>query len=60
VAIEAGRSTGWYRYVDREALVIGIDRFGASAPAEVIAEKFGFTPVGICEHVIEWLDRRAL
>lgn len=55
VAIEAGRSFGWYRYVDREGLVIGIDRFGASAPDTVLAEKFGFTPESVVARIREWM-----
>jgi transketolase len=54
VAIEAGRSNGWYRYVNHDALVIGIDRFGASAPAEQIAEHLGFTPEKIAARIREW------
>ena len=41
VAIEAGSTLSWYKYVGRDGLVIGIDRFGASAPAKDIAEMFG-------------------
>jgi len=47
ISIEAGTTTGWYRYIGREGLAIGIDRFGASAPAEVLAEKFGLTPTAV-------------
>jgi transketolase len=54
VAIEAGRSSGWYKYVNHDALVIGIDRFGASAPAEQIAEHLGFTPEKVAERIREW------
>jgi transketolase len=54
VAIEAGRSDGWYKYVNRDALVIGIDRFGASAPAEQIAEHLGFTPEKVVDRVLAW------
>lgn len=43
LAIEAGCSFAWARYVGLEGAVIGIDRFGASAPWKVIAEKMGFT-----------------
>jgi len=43
LAIEAGATLGWGRYLGRRGDVIGIDHFGASAPAEVLAEKFGFT-----------------
>ncbi|HEY8133086.1 MAG TPA: transketolase C-terminal domain-containing protein, partial [Thermoanaerobaculia bacterium] len=54
VAIEAGRSAGWYKYVNHDALVIGIDRFGASAPYEKIAEELGFTPEKVAQRVREW------
>ncbi len=55
VAIEAGRSDGWYRWVGHRALIIGIDRFGASAPYQVIAEKLGFTPGAVVERIESWL-----
>ncbi len=54
VAIEAGRSWGWYKYLNHDALIIGIDRFGASAPYEQIAEHLGFTPEKIAEKVRAW------
>ena len=54
VCIEAGRSSGWYKYVNHDALVIGIDRFGASAPYEAIAEHLGFTPEKVAARVREW------
>jgi transketolase len=43
VAIEAGSTLGWCRYVGDKGAVVGIDRFGASAPAGVLYEKFGLT-----------------
>jgi transketolase len=55
VAIEAGRSSGWYKYVNHDALVIGIDRFGASAPYEQIAEHLGFTPQKVAQRIREWM-----
>jgi transketolase len=54
VAIEAGRSNGWHKYVNQDALVIGIDHFGASAPAEQIAEHFGFTPEKVAQKIRDW------
>jgi transketolase len=54
VCIEAGRSDGWYKYVDHDALIVGIDRFGASAPYERIAEELGFTPEKIAARIREW------
>jgi transketolase len=43
VAVEAGTKVGWERYVGLEGAVVGMDTFGASAPAEVLYEKFGIT-----------------
>jgi transketolase len=43
VAVEAGASLSWYKYVGLKGEVIGIDHFGASAPAKVLFEKFGFS-----------------
>ncbi|QJC29435.1 transketolase [Enterobacteriaceae endosymbiont of Plateumaris pusilla] len=43
IAIEAGQSDFWYKYVGLKGIVIGIDRFGYSAPAEILFKKFGFT-----------------
>ena len=43
VAVEAGIKLGWERYVGLEGRVVGMDTFGASAPAEVLYEKFGIT-----------------
>ncbi|HEX6097044.1 MAG TPA: transketolase [Thermoanaerobaculia bacterium] len=54
VCIEAGRSDGWHKYAGRKALLIGVDRFGASAPWERIAEEFGFTPEKVAERVRNW------
>lgn len=49
VAIEAGASLGWEHYVGLDGAIIGLDRFGASAPGEVVMEHLGFT----VEHVVE-------
>ncbi|HUO83850.1 MAG TPA: transketolase C-terminal domain-containing protein, partial [Thermoanaerobaculia bacterium] len=58
VVIEAGATQGWYQFVDRDALVIGIDDFGHSAPYKVIAEKLGFTPEGVIERIEGWKKNR--
>ena len=55
VAIEAGRSSGWYKYVNHDALIIGIDRFGASSPYEAIAEHLGFTPEKVAQRIKDWM-----
>ncbi len=43
VSIEAGVTQGWHKYVGSNGITIGLDRFGASAPYEVIYEKLGIT-----------------
>ena len=50
IAIEMGSTIGWYRYA---AKVIGIDRFGLSAPAKVLANHFGFTPEAVAKKITE-------
>ncbi|MBI5632174.1 MAG: transketolase [Nitrospirae bacterium] len=47
LAVEAAATQSWYRYVGLRGDVIGIDRFGASAPAKILFEKFGFTKENI-------------
>jgi transketolase len=44
VAIEAGIAQGWDKYVGSQGAVISIEHFGASAPFEILYEKFGLTP----------------
>ena len=43
VAIEMAASLSWYKYVGLDGKVIGIDRFGASAPAQTVIDNYGFT-----------------
>ncbi len=53
LAIEAGVSAPWYRLVGDGGRVIGIDRFGESAPASQLFELFGFTPANVAANVRE-------
>ena len=53
VSIEAGVTLGWQRYAD---MAIGLDRFGASAPAEVLFERFGFTADQIAPRIVAALQ----
>ncbi len=53
VSVEAGVTLGWERHAD---LAVGIDRFGASAPADRIMEEFGLTPVNVASAVTDLLD----
>jgi transketolase len=43
LAVEAASSFGWHRYLGSDGAIVSIDRFGASAPGNVVLEKFGFT-----------------
>ena len=48
VAVEAGVTLGWQKYVGQHGAVIGIDRFGASAPGDELMKEFGFTAENVC------------
>ena len=47
VSIEAGVTMGWREWIGDRGIAIGVDRFGASAPGEVILDKFGITPAAV-------------
>ncbi|MFM5952791.1 MAG: transketolase [Novosphingobium sp.] len=51
VSIEAGTTFGWHKWVGRDGIAIGIDRFGASAPAEVLYPYFGLTAEAIVPQI---------
>ncbi|WP_049420538.1 transketolase [Staphylococcus hominis] len=51
VAIEMASPLGWYKYVGTEGKVIGIDGFGASAPGDLVVEKYGFTKENILNQI---------
>ncbi len=57
VALEAGSSLGWERYVGDGGIVIGIDHFGASAPAGVLYKEFGLTAEHLVESALKLLGR---
>jgi transketolase len=57
VAVEAGVSDSWRKYVGRSGAVIGIDRFGESAPAGELFEHFGFVPERVVDAVRALLAR---
>lgn len=52
VAVEAGATDTWSRLLAGRGFAIGLDHFGSSAPAEVLAEKYGFTPAAVAARVI--------
>jgi transketolase len=49
ISLEAGATLGWYKYIGREGVAIGLDRFGASAPAPLVQDKLGISAA----HVVE-------
>jgi transketolase len=57
VVIEAGSTQGWDRIAGQDALLLGIDRFGASAPAKVLAEKYGFTGPQVADRILHFLGK---
>ena len=57
VAVEAAVPFGWQRWVGEHGAVLGVERFGASAPGEVVMEKFGFTADNVTRLVEEVLQR---
>ena len=55
--VEAGTTIGWSNLLGRDLLAIGIDHYGASAPGEVLCEKFGFTAKAVKEKISAWLKQ---
>ena len=49
ISVEAGATMGWWKYIGRDGVAIGVDRFGASAPGPIVLEKLGIS-VG---HVVD-------
>jgi transketolase len=55
LAVEPGASMSWWRWVGTQGAVLGLDRFGASAPGTTVLEKFGFDAAGILARARELL-----
>ncbi len=53
VAVEAGSSLGWKEIIGDNGVVIGMESFGASAPGNILMEKFGFTPENVVEKTLK-------
>jgi transketolase len=58
VAVEAGVSAFWWKYVGLEGAVVGVDRFGESAPMQELFEEMGFTPERVARVVRSVARRR--
>ncbi len=57
LAIEAGATLGWYKWVGRTGDIIGLDHFGASAPGEVVMEKMGFNVDNVVHRALQLLHQ---
>ncbi|MEO8747518.1 MAG: transketolase, partial [Rhodanobacter sp.] len=57
LAVEAGVSQGWERYIGPHGDMISIEHFGASAPAEVLLREFGFTVENVVQRAKTLLGR---
>ena len=58
LAVETGVTQGWRKYVGDGGDVIGVDRFGASAPGKVVMREYGFTVENVYERAMKLLDRK--
>ena len=59
VSIEAGTTLGWQKFIGMSGLAIGLDHFGASAPAKRLAEEYGFTPEKVSEKIKKFFSSRS-
>jgi transketolase len=57
LAVEAGAAQGWYRYVGDKGCVIGVERFGASAPGEIVRREYGFSMENVYRQALALLDK---
>jgi transketolase len=57
LSIEAGSPQGWHRYVGDRGGVLAVERFGASAPGEVVLREYGFTVENVCRRALALLGR---
>lgn len=57
VAVEAASSTPWYKYIGLDGEVVCLDHFGASAPANILFEEFGFTAQNVAEKALKTLGK---
>jgi transketolase len=59
LAVEAGISQGWHRWVGAKGRILGLDRYGASAPVKVVFENLGFTVDHVVQTAVELLQIKA-
>ncbi|MBI4771666.1 MAG: transketolase, partial [Chloroflexi bacterium] len=57
LAVETGVSLGWHRWVGERGAVLGLDRYGASAPGPRLMQEFGFTAENVAEKALQLVGR---
>jgi transketolase len=57
IALEAGVTMGWWKYIGRDGVAIGLDRFGASAPAPLVQDKLGISAAHVVEAAKKLLSK---
>lgn len=57
LAVEAGATQGWHRYIGDRGDVIGVDRFGASAPGPIMMREYGFSVENVCQRALALLEK---
>jgi transketolase len=60
LAIEAGSTLGWKPYIGQGLEIIGIERFGASAPGEVVMKEYGFSVENVVNRSLNLLKSRSV
>jgi transketolase len=50
ISVEAGATMGWWKYIGRDGIAIGVDKFGASAPGPIVQEKYGICVSNVVDH----------
>jgi transketolase len=55
LAVKAGAPQGWHRYVGDRGDVLGVERFGASAPGDAMLREYGFTVENVCRRALALL-----
>ena len=58
LAVEAGATQGWHRYVGDGGDVLGIDHYGASAPGELVMREYGFSVENVCQRSLALVHER--
>ena len=56
LAVEAAAGLSWYKYVGLDGKIVSMESYGASAPASVLFEKFGFTAENVAKQCLDLIE----